>query len=490
MKGLLLPLILCWTCLNAQIQVLPDIDVLGESQIKLFLYKEALPYSQESVATDSIPAFFPMALPELKVPSQDSALLLKRNYLHLEANTRFGLDGIYRYYPSADWLAHAGMGLSLQRYEDDKSSDHYHLLADFELEEGEELGIDLFHFRSQAKDMESEYTLGSLTSYLDYLSIFGLALRDMSNSMQISGLEQHNGAFSYQNNGLAFTHHSLLELKEMNWGNRLYLYAGHPALHSFIEYHEEDIEKFGMHIFYDSDIFLAAPGFYWRKILDFDKQFSIANQPETRTNDFYELLEEYRWLSFDAAQRNTTIPLNLTLGLDKSFVEQSGICLAAYQLSNNTQYQINAPLLRDGINPQVPELYYSDVFQNQSRFLASFKRACFYFDQSLELAVAFLSEEHWVRKPYQALISLGSSLRYERYPFQAELSFEQNYFARDHYQKPLAEFLDLGFKAGYELNLNSQVYLKCANLLDSPNHQFKSLPQQDISFYAGIKHRF
>jgi hypothetical protein len=489
-KRCLVLVILLWTALSAQIQVLPDIDVSGESQIKIFLYKKALPYSRESLTADSIRAFFPLSLPELPVAQLVSPKPMLRHYLNLEADTRLALEGTYRYYPQNDWLSRAGIRLSMLKPEADVHSCHYDLQGDYDLEAGEELGLNLLYYDTQGLGLNSKYTLGSLSSYHDELNIKGLHIRQMSNALRISGLDQKNSALSYRNDGLGFFHQSLLDFSNLDWGNRWYLYSERPAIHSFIEFEQDEIDKFSIHVLYDGYSFFPVPGFHWRLITDFDQQLSIVNQPETKSNDFYELLEHYRWLSFDQARRNTTMPLNLRIQLEDTHSQRRLLSLPNIRISNVTQYRVNDAVLRDSPNPRAPELYFSDVFANESRISARFGQGSLVFDQALTLSLAFMANENWVKKPYDPLFKVESSLRLERYPYHAALSFYQHYLARDHYQNPLPELLDLSISAAYELSFSSQVYLKCDNLLNSPKWQFKSLPRQDTSFYAGIIHRF
>ncbi|MCD8479246.1 MAG: hypothetical protein LRZ88_02795 [Candidatus Cloacimonetes bacterium] len=90
MRRFSLLLLLCVASgLFAQIQVLPDLEVTGESNVRIFLYKKALPYSYDSTLADSLAYFLPMSLPRAE---QSEVLLLVpplRHYLHLEAGSPF-----------------------------------------------------------------------------------------------------------------------------------------------------------------------------------------------------------------------------------------------------------------------------------------------------------------------------------------------------------------------------------------------------------------
>ena len=138
----------------------------------------------------------------------------------------------------------------------------------------------------------------------------------------------------------------------------------------------------------------------------------------------------------------------------------------------------------------MPELYYSDVFSNESGIYLSFGEGKLVFDQAIVLSLGYMTNEDWLRQPYNPLLKVESTLIYRNLPFEAGLGINQHYFALDHYQKPLPELIDISINAAYDLSLHTQVYLRAENLLNSPKWQFKSLPRQDTSLYAGFVQRF
>lgn len=489
-RGILILLMLLWAALNAQIQILPDIEVSGESQIKIFLYKKALPYSRESIARDSIMSFVPSSLPLPDLPQKDLPKPSWQHYLNLQGDTSWGLMADYKYYPDSDWLSDAKAMLSAEYPGRKMHSHHLSMGLDFAVEEGEAMGFGLMHFDTGMKGLNSRYTLASLAAYHDELAISDLEIRQMSNEIRIHKLEQEEGNVTFKNNGLGFTHQSLLDLANFTWGNRFYLYTKKPVLHSFVELQQDKIDKFSIHVIHDGYRFLPVPGFHFRYTTDYDQQLSIVNQPETQRGDYNELLEEYRWVSFDATRRNTTIPLNLKIALEDTHVMDKGNFLHRYLLANTTKYKVNASVLRDSPNPAVPQLQYTDVFSNESGVFASFGQGSVVFDQAIVLGLNYMPEENWVREPYAPLLRVESTLVYQRLPFEAALGFNQHYFAQDHYQNPLPELIDISVNAAYDLNSHSQVYLKIENLLNSPKWQFKSLPRQSTSLHAGFVHRF
>lgn len=143
MKRWLLLLMLLWTALQAQIQVLPDIDVSGDSQIKIFLYKKALPYSRESIARDSISAFVPSSLPYLELLQSDPIPKSFSHYLHLQGDTSLGLDAYYKYYPALKAVSNVNATLSMRLPKQNMHSHHGGLGLDFGLDDKEALKAQL-----------------------------------------------------------------------------------------------------------------------------------------------------------------------------------------------------------------------------------------------------------------------------------------------------------------------------------------------------------
>lgn len=490
MRRCLLVLMLLGAALHAQIQVLPDIEVSGESQIKIFLYKKALPYSRESIASDSITAFVPSSLPLLETAQKDLTPKSFRHYLHLQGDTRWGLDAYYKYHPSLRPVSNANAILSMRFPQKNMHSHHGGLGLDFALKETGTLGLNLKHFDTEMKYLNSQYTMASLASYNDKLDLMSLNIRQLSNEIRGYQIEQDNSGAAFKGSGLGFTHQSLLDFEGFTWGNRLYLYSKEPVLHSFIDVQQDTVDRFGIHVIYDGYSIYPVPGFHWRYSTSYDQQLSIVNSPETKGNDYYELLEEYRWLSFESSRRNTTIPLNLKIALEDTFPWDNSFYLHRYLLANKTKYKVNAPILRDSPNPDVPELYYSDVFSNESGVYLSFGEGKVVFDQAIVLSLSYMPNEDWASEPYSPLLRVESTLVYQSHPFEVGLGLNQHYFALDHHQKSLPELIDLSINAAYNLSLHSQVYLKAENLLNFPKWQFRSLPRQDTSLYVGFVQRF
>jgi hypothetical protein len=488
-KSCLLLLLLFSAFLQAQIQVLPDIEVSGDSQIKIFLYKKALPYSMPGIARDSIMSFVPSSLPELASQNYQPTPGF-RQYLNLQGDPSPGLAAYYRYYPVSGPLSDAKAMLSMRFPKKNMHSHHLHLGLDFAKKEEAALVLGARHFDTEMQGLDSKYTLVDLATYQDKLDFMDLNIRQMSNELRGYAIKQNRGNATFKTKGLGFTHQSLLDFDDFTWGNRLYLYAPKIVLHSFIELQQDQIDKFGIHVIQDGYRLFTVPGFRWHHIIDNDQEFSIENQPETLRNDFCELLETYRWLSFDASRRNTTIPLNLKIALENAHATDKGLFLQRFIIANSTKYKLNAPVLKDSPNPEVPELQYFDVFSNESGVFANFKRGRVVLNQAILLCLSYMPEESWLRQPYSALFKVESTLVYQSLPFEASLALNQHYFTLDHHRKSLPELIDLSLNAAYDLGTHSQVYLKAENLLNFPKWQFKSLLRQDTSLYTGFVHRF
>jgi hypothetical protein len=489
MRRLLFAIFLTATALSAQIQILPDIDVTAESQIKIFLYKKALPYSGDSLAADSISAFFPSSLPpliEASMPAQRS----RAHYLNLEGDTRLALEGTYRYYPTAPLLSSIGARVSWLAPTGNTISRHHHLHLDMAPDLDEHLGANLFYYNSEKDGLDSKYSAANLASYHDDLSIWGLRMTELSSSIRMSSISQNNLAFEHKTNQLMIRHSQNMHLKHFTLGTALDIYADKLNLHSSISTEDLSFEKTGVDLLYNGKSFVAAPSFIWRYVPDFDEELSLANLPKSSINDHPELLERYRWLYFDQSIRNTMIPLNLRLRYEDGFDKRGSERGYGLRLQNTSQYRISDAHLTDSANPDIPQLYFTDVFSNQSLAIARFGTNPVTFEQSFCLDLSYMAQESWVREPYRPLLTIGSQVKLERFPYLVSLVLDQRYFSRDHHQSALPEVIDLRFEAAYDIDLHSQLYLSAKNLLGNEIYDFRSLPKQSTELYAGLRLRF
>jgi hypothetical protein len=89
---------LAFSILQAQIQVLPDMEVTGESQVKIFLYKKALPYSPQSTMNDSLQAFLPLSYPVEPIIHVGTETKEIKNFIQIQGGSAGDAYAIYRHH--------------------------------------------------------------------------------------------------------------------------------------------------------------------------------------------------------------------------------------------------------------------------------------------------------------------------------------------------------------------------------------------------------
>lgn len=490
--ALSLLLLLIAASLVSQIQVLPDMEVIGESNVKIFLYKKALPYSRSSAQKDSVRAYLPKTLPEPEEESTDTARRT-RNFIHAEASSLMNLDAEYRYTPINEKISAFGLGASLNAPKGNLLSNHFRGFGDFVLPGQEDISLNFKYYDADGNGLNSAFASISADVYKDIYSFKNFSLRQVATSFEALNLKQRNQALSKDIRALNIKHHSKLDLADFDLENSILLYGGSAAWKSNILVDVEGLEESGLNLIYDGENFLPIPGFHWRYITDFDQQLSIVQNPETRANSYATALDLYRWVFFNkrpSALPFATTPLNLSIRLEDYQPTTEKSLLRSFKLENVSSYTLNRAVVSSSMNPQIPMLSYNDVFCNESTANAVFGQGRVTFEQSVSMNLAFLSDRSWSRVPYQPLLNVESSLKYLAYPYSGTLSLNQDYFAKDHQQKDLPEILDLSLSGAYEFQELDQLYLKLSNLLDSDIRKYSKFPKRGFSIELGIKHRF
>lgn len=479
--------------LSAQIQVLPDIEVSGESQMRILLYKKALPYTSAILPGDSLRAFLPQSLPEAAVAEN---LLLKmplRHFLHAEASSRMNLEASYRYLPPNDNITSAGLGMSLYAPRGNLLSNHFYAFGNFRVPTGEDMAVNLRYYNADGSGINSEFGSAEVQVFKDHYTFEHFDLNQMSTGFGVNGIKQTNSGSGLDTWGLSLSHHSVIDLPDFDLGNRIHLSKGRPSWHSFVDLDLLAFDKASINLIYDGEHFIPVPGFVWRYITNFDQQFSISNDPRTWQNEYAANLEYYRWIylrNMPTALQPTTAPLNLRFCLEDFQPTTSESFLRKFSVENQSQYLLNSALVSLSNNPDIPAIYFDDVFSNETRVSATFGQGSLVFDQSFSLNLGYLTKQDWQRLPYSALLKSVSAFSYSVYPYLAEVTLNQHYFSVDHLQQDLPEVFDLNLGAIYEFGNYDQVYLRLDNLLNSYKRPFRTLPNRGFSINVGINHRF
>lgn len=494
MRSTLLLILLSFAIqIAAQIHVLPDLEVTGESQVKIYLYKKALPYTHDSLPGDSISAFLPTSLPS---PQVGEITLLKnpvRHYFHAEAKSRMALDAEYRYIGINPQIRSLGAGMSLSSPKGNLISNHFQARGNFLTLSGEDIATFLKYYNSDGKNLNSEYGSAELYAYKDQYKAFGYDVDRVSTGFTVYGIKQKNMSQGLDTWGMDLNHQSTFRFPDVDWGNRILLSTDNSVWQSYIETPVNFLEKASLHIMFDGENFLPVPGFVWRYITDIDQQFSVSNNPIFVRNTYDSLLEKYRWVGLKSKGnklKHTLIPINISFRLEDFQPTTQESFLRTFMLENRTQLAVQELNPVTSINPELPGIAATDVFSNNSTISASFGQGTIVFDQTLSLNLAYLSDQNWIRAPYQPLLAAESQITYESYPYGGELELNQLFFAVDHMQRDLPEVVDLSLEGRYDFGRYDQIYLRLENILGASIRPYRTLPNQGFSITAGIYHRF
>lgn len=476
--------------LSAQIQVLPDMEITGESNVKIFLYKKALPYSFESTLADSLSNYLPLELPAKQQLMMGQKPAVMRHFLQLEANTRLAADAVYRYHPLNAQIDALGIAASFKSPKSELLSRHITFGADLALQHDWKLRSQMHYYINEASNMQSQYLMGQMLLRAEDMELGGLGFSEMTNEVRLHSFEQENLSITYRNDGLAWHHHSSLQIMDQELDNAIFLYGDKAAVHSALSLPNGAFDSSSVHLIYDGYHLMPSLGFRYTLEAGFDQIFSVANEPQSMANDFLEPLDQYRWLTFAESRRNTSMPLNLELKYQLINPFDHDFNLAAFTAQSRNRYYKYLPMLRDGVSADVPELYYADVFENCRRIQASFGKAPFTLEQSAELSLAYLTNQNWRPKAYNPLLKVETRAVYDRAPYCFSVSFAQHYFSKDEHRNKLPELLDLSVSAAYHIGDFSKVYLEAGNILNADKWQHRALPKEAAALHLGLIHRF
>ncbi|MDD4666444.1 MAG: hypothetical protein PHR59_00515 [Candidatus Cloacimonetes bacterium] len=482
-------MLMCYP-LIAQIQVLPDLEVSGESQVKIFLYKKALPYSFESTRADSLFHYLPETMPLVVAPSLQSDQPNKRHSLQLEAGSRFWADASYRYYPQHPQINAFGIGASFKAPKSDFLFRHINVDADLQLPGTWTLGSSIHHSVNESFIQNNQYTDGEFLLNSTDIDLSILKLGDMSNKFVLYNFEQDRKDRTRRNHGLSWTHHSQMEIKDFQMQNALYFYDNNQAAHLSINLANGSFDKSSLHLIYDGFNLMPSLGFQYTLEAGYDKIFSVSNKPLSMENGFLDLILDNHWINIEQTLRNTSLPLNLMLRYQSINPFEADFDLACLSIQNQSRFYKYMPMLRDDIALDIPTLRFGDVFENTSTLQASFGEAPFCLTQSIIMSLAYLSNQNWRPQAYNSLLSFATQASYQHSPYQLSISLDQGYFSRDEHRNKLDDVIDLSLKASYDLGKLSEVYLGAQNLLSSDIRSHNKLPRDSAALYLGMIHRF
>lgn len=487
---LLIVFSLVYCILQAQIQVLPDMEVTGESQVKIFLYKKALPYSPQSTLNDSLQAFLPLSYPMEPVPHAGAKTKSSRSYIHIQGGSIGEASAIFRHHFMLKYLNAAGLCASFKSPKSELISRNISLNADLRPAVSHTLILDAHLQKVETADMQSSFRMGQLHLGGRDFSALDLDFREMSNELRFYSLDQKYLPSSFSSEGVAWHHESTVKLADLLLGNSVYLYGPKPVIGSQLELNGDYIDRYSIGAIYDGMYLMPALSFNHTIDTGYDSALKISNRAHTALQDYQELLHQYTWILMDERLRNTTVPLEFCLEYAMINPEVQDVHPVSVSVKNTTSFSKNKALLAESDMPDVVEFVYDDVFENRSSLAAVFGSSPFKVIQNMAVSLAYETRHDWRSLAYNRMLQLESTAKYERSPYHGQISFVQQYFAKDQAQRDLPELLDLNLEFGADIGSNGQLYIGLDNLLNSNKRVHRALPKQRRHLYLGLLHRF
>ncbi len=491
MKSVLLIVFTLVVCLlQAQIQVLPDMEVTGESSVKIFLYKKALPYSPQSTLSDSLQAFLPLSYPMEPVSQLGAETKSSNNFIQIQGASAGDAYANFRHYFMHKHLNAAGLSASFKSPKSELISRHFSLHTDIRPALSHTLLLDACFQKVETTDMQSRYQMGQLNWGGRDFSALDLDFREMSNELRFYNLDQKYFLSSFSSEGVAWHHESTVKLADLLLSNSVYLYGPKPVIGSQLELNGEYIDSYGIGAIYDGVNLMPALSFSHSIDTGYDSALKISNRAHTALEDYQDLLHKYTWIIMHERHRNTSVPLDFCVEYAMINPEIQDFHPVSISIKNTTSFSKNNALLADSAMPDVVELVYEDVFENRSSLAAVFGAAPFTVIQNVAVSLAYETRHDWRSLAYNRMLQLESTARYERSPYHGQVSFVQQYFATDQAQRDLPELLDLNLEFGADIGNDGQLYMGLENLLNTNKRVHRALPKQRRSLYLGLLHRF
>lgn len=472
----------------AQVQKLPDIQVVGDSPVRAFLYKKNLPFQQENIV-DSLPAFLPHALPQM---TRGQTLLLKKipkHFVHVEGNTRFGIDAFYRMHPYSPAVNSIDASVSIKAPVGNLLSNHYRAYADFISDSGDLLRSRIAYLYADGRGLHNEYTGFDAYLYSGDVEVSDLLFKDVVTQLGAYRIWQRNSNQRFEQRGLNFYHQHDIELLSQTLENRLFISMGKLGLHSSISLPVPFLDSSALHLMLDKRHVIPSLGFRWTKVTDFDQLLTISNNPHVVNQDYDENINRYRWISLSQGYP-ALLPLNLNLSYEALFPLSKDFQLRSLKIENSNRYFVHKAILQSGVNPLIPDLTHTDVASNRTEFSAVFGDDGFNLTQLVFVDLNYLSRFNWIRAGYLPILGIETKAQYQLEKWNLGVALDQHFFSRDHLSNDLPEVIDLSLSSEYQPNQNSSIYLLASNLLNKRRWVYRSLPAQGITVFAGVRHRF
>ncbi len=476
--------------LQAQTQVLPDIRISGDSDLKTYLYKRSMLLSPLTHTADSLPAFIPTGL-------RDSTFVTKTRpeprfgYLQFEANAGFGLNSFFSFYPRESGFHNVSHHLNLRAPEVNILSFQNHLVIGGDLIPRLPVVFKFDHSNTKAKDYKGSYFETELTHHRANLDLDYVQLKELLLSVGFSNLRQNILYSDYNRDYIDFHSMARILVSTMDIKTNLICQASEAGVDfaPLINWEPASFSQIRFHILADAYRVIPSFEFNLRHHLSDSGVISISNTPQIESHSFNSLLEGSQWIQFSDAHKLQKSPLNLKTSLDYRYPLSSSFSLSRMTITNNTRYDIHSPLLVSSTVYGVPLVEFVDVASSQTSVMAFFKMRDFTLNQELTVDLAYLPNQSMHRVGYRPVLKLETNLDYFTKDWVISMDIIQDYFTKDHTGRNLSEAINGNLGIEYHKG-DSALYAIAANIFNHRQWAFSEHPSFKRNLYMGVKHRF
>jgi hypothetical protein len=476
--------------LQAQTQTLPDIRVIGNSDLKTYLYKRSLLFSPLTNSTDSLPVFIPMGLRD-STDVKKATPKPRLGYLQFEANAGFGLNSYFSFYPRDSGFHNISHHMNLRAPEVNLLSFQNHLVIGGDMIPQLPVVFKFDHANTKAKDYKGSYFETELTHHRATLDLDFVQLNELLLSFGFTNLRQKIRFDNYNRDYIDFHTRARILRSNLDIKTNVICQAGEVGvgLAPLINWEPGSFSQIRFHILADAYRVIPSLEFNVRHQLSDSGVISISNTPLIESHSFTSLLEGSQWIQFSDAHKLQKSPINLNTSLDYRFPLTSSFSLNKMSISNKTMYDVHSPVLATGATYGVPLVQFVDVASSQTSFLAFFKMRDFSLLQELCVDLAYLPNQSMHRVGYRPILKLETNLDYYANDWVFSIDVIQDYFTKDHTGRNLSESINGNLGVEYRKG-DSSLYAIAANIFNHRQWAFSEHPSYKRNIFMGAKHRF
>lgn len=494
-KYLILFLLLYAKIALAQIQVLPDLEVTGESQTRIFLYKKALPYSPASTLADSLSPYLPLELPPLKLNQPQETKPHLKHYFQAYASSSERAGLFYRFYQRSSSLRSLGLNADYSSPAAEYRMQRFAAVADIDFNKYLQLRARGSYQENESPKLISDLKSGQVSILTDAFALGESEISESTNLLKYTEYIQDDRGYNTRIKHLFWQHEHRMELGKYALQNSLYLSGDNTVIMAHLKSPDYFFEDSGIFVLFNKKHLIPGFSFHSSYSLDFNKSISLGNYPKVIAQDYDSILQEYPYIDATQKMRHSLLPLNFRLVYEQELPETKLLGFTGFSISNYALYYCDQPKLRKQESKLVA-LAFQDVLENNTSLKLSFQKGDFNWEQSFALALGWLSNQNWQIKPYSAPFIIQSDLAYSIAKWQANLAYHQGLQAyipakdSDAGKDEYYSYFDLDLGIGYQVAPAGLIYLKGLNLLNLPHIIHKELPAAGRELLLGLNFFF